>query len=332
MHTVAGPRRAAWTTAVVGAGALFALVSGGLMLAGRPHAPQLASPAGYSTPPSTSTRSIVRLEVSGLSARHYGCGVVVGTDGLVATDATLLAGATTVVATTSSGRRERATVVAVDPTSDVGLVKIGAGLPVARFVDWNDVQPGTDALELALTSDGSGPHPVWRNETISSIGEPVGSGPGSGMVGVVARTPMGVEPEGGVLMERDGAVVGILDPSDTDGDGSGEFLPGEFVFQVAHELMADRGQIDHGWLGIQGSDPSAKQGKGALVTSVDPAGPANGRLRAGDLIMWIDGRRVRSMADLRSRLYMLGAGSWVTLGIERNGVEWTIGLILGTSP
>jgi len=72
--------------------------------------------------------------------------------------------------------------------------------------------------------------------------------------------------------------------------------------------------------------------KGALVTSVDTAGPAEGRLQSGDLIQWIDGRRVRSMADLRSRLYLLAPGAWVTLGVERDGELRTLGLSLGTSP
>jgi serine protease Do len=332
VRTAAGPRRALWTTAVVGAGAVAALVSGGLMLTSRAQPPELAATTGLTSPPTASTRSIVRLDVSSASARHYGCGVVVGTGGLVATDASLLTGATSVMATTSSGRRERATVVAVDPISDVGLVRLGASLPVARFVDWSDVQPGTDALELALTTVSSGPHPMWRDETISSIGEPVGSGPGSGMVSVLADTPAGVTPDGAVLMERDGSVVGLLDPSGASADGTGAFLPGEFVFQVAHELMTHGGQIDHGWLGIQGSDPPSPKEKGALVTEVDATGPASGHLQTGDLIEWIDGRRVRSMADLRSRLYLLAPGSWVTLGVQRDGIEHTLGLTLGTSP
>jgi S1-C subfamily serine protease len=317
---------------VVGAGAVAALVSGGLMLAGGPHAPELTSTTGFSSPPSASTRSLVRLAVSGPSTRHYGCGVVVATGGLVATDASLLAGATSVVATTSSGHRESATVVAVDPTSDVGLVKMGATLPVAKFVDWNDVQPGTDALELALTTDSSGAHPMWRNEPIASIGEPVASGPGSGMVSVVAHTPTGVEPDGAILLARDGSVVGLLDPSVDAGTGTGEFLPGNFVDDVAHELMADRGKVDHGWLGIQGTDPTSGKERGAVVTSVDPVGPANGRLAPGDLVVSIDGHRIRNMADLRSRLYLIAPGSWVTLGLRREGIALTLGLTLGTSP
>lgn len=332
MRAAAGQRRALWTTAVVGAGAVAALVSGGLMLASRAQAPELATTTGLTTPPSATTHSIVRLEVTGHSARHYGCGVVVADDGLVATDATLLAGATSIVATTSSGRRESATVVALDPTSDVGLVRMGTSLPVARFVDWSDVQPGTDALELALMTDPSGPQPMWQDETISSIGDPVGSGPGSGMVSVVANTPRGVEPEGAVLMEKDGSVVGLLDPSGGSVQGASAFLPGEFVFQVAHELMTEGGRVEHGWLGIQGTDPDSAKKKGALVTGVDTAGPANGRLQSGDVIQWIDGRRVRSMADLRSRLYLLAPGAWVTLGIERDGELHTLGLTLGTSP
>ena len=129
-----------------------------------------------------------------------------------------------------------------------------------------------------------------------------------------------------------GAVVGLLDRSGVPSAGGGAvFLPAQFVLQVARELMDDDGQILHGWLGIQGSDSRPQQPKGALVTAVDPTGAAEHRLEPGDVIEAVDGHRVRSMADLRSRLYMLPPSSWVSLVVERGRHPLTIGLRLSSA-
>ncbi len=333
LRTATGGRRALWTTALAGAGAVVALVGGGLMLANRDRGPELAAPTQLISPPTSSTRSIVRLTVEQRTgASHYGCGVVVAGE-LIATNASLLTGATGIVATTSTGRRTIGRVVAVDPTSDVGLIRVGARLPVGRFVDWSDVQPGTGAVELAVaTTTGGGGWSSWLSGTIASIGEPVSSGPGSGMVSVVATTPKGTAPDGAVLMERDGAIVGLLDKSGVSPQGGGAvFLPGEFVFEVAHELLSNGGQIAHGWLGIEGSD-SASGARGAVVTAVSSGGPSSGHLEVGDLITSIDGHRVRTMADLRSRLYLLSPGTAVTLIVRRDGATRAVAVDLGTSP
>lgn len=316
---VPGGRRTAWATAMVGAGAVAALVSGGLMLASQSGPGPGSERTGSAAPPVAATRSIVRLEVSNSATSGYGCGIVVAPGGMIATDATLLAGAGRIVAMTSSGRKEAATVVAVDLASDVGLVKVSASLPVARVVDWGDLQPGADAVELAVETRTQGdPTSAWWSETIASSGLPVSSGPGQGMASVVATTPRGNPPAGAVLMEPDGAVVGLLDHSGESGGGGAVFLPGQFVVSVARELMSDDGKIQHGWLGIKGGDSTAGTPKGALVTSVDPDGAAAGHLDPGDVIEAVDGHRVRSMADLRSRLYLLAPGTWVDLRVDRH--------------
>lgn len=325
-------RRAAWAgTLVVGAGAAAALVTGGLMLSSQSGP---SSPVRMSSPPLAATQSVVRLEVETAGGPStYGCGVVVATGGMIATNATLLEGARRVLATTASGRHETATVVAVDPHSDVGVVRVHAALPVARFVDWRDIAPGAGAVEVAVATESSGsPQSMWWDETIASTGAAVGSGPGSGMVSVVATTPTGVEPEGAVLMEHNGAVVGLLDRFAVPSVGGGAaFLPGDLVLQVARDLVAD-GKVLHGWLDISGTNPGPRQPKGALVTAVRPGGASKTRLEPGDIIEAINGRPVRSMADLSSRLYLLAPDSWVKLRVERANLVRTFGMWLSSAP
>ncbi|MGH9043244.1 MAG: S1C family serine protease [Acidimicrobiales bacterium] len=321
-------------TVLVGMGALVLLAGGSIMLATQSSAPGTPPPLVSAEAPAHGMGSVVRLAVLRPDATGYGCGLVVAKGGLVATDATLLAGASRVVVTDASGRRQGARVVAVDPSSDIGLVRVSGPLPVARVVDWSALEPGAGTVEMTLSPEGTGePKTVFWNETIDSPSDDVASGPASGLVGVIASTPHGTSPDGAVLMLRDGTVVGLLDNAGVPAVGGGSvFLSASFVVQVARELVAGGGHIQHGWLGILGSDVAGNETRGARVTEVDPTGPAEGRLLPGDLIVGIDGRPVRSMADLRSRLYMLGSRAAVNLEVLRNSASLDVRLQLAPSP
>jgi PDZ domain-containing protein len=56
---------------------------------------------------------------------------------------------------------------------------------------------------------------------------------------------------------------------------------------------------------------------GALIDQVAPGAPAAGRLHPGDVVVTVDGRRVRTRDDLRSALGRRPAGSRVRLGVRR---------------
>jgi S1-C subfamily serine protease len=82
---------------------------------------------------------------------------------------------------------------------------------------------------------------------------------------------------------------------------------------VADDLRSGD-KVVHGWLGVSGAD--AGEGTGARVASVDPDGPAAGRLQAGQVIVGLNGQPVRTMAELRARLYVLGPGTVVALSVQ----------------
>ena len=56
---------------------------------------------------------------------------------------------------------------------------------------------------------------------------------------------------------------------------------------------------------------------GALVDHVAPDAPAARRLRAGDVIVSVDGRRIRTRDDLRARLTSRPAGTRFRIGVRR---------------
>ena len=97
---------------------------------------------------------------------------------------------------------------------------------------------------------------------------------------------------------------------------------------VADDLRSQN-RVVHGWLGVQGTD--APDDAGARVAQVQSGGPASGRLQAGQLIVAVDATPVRSMAELRGRLYVLPPGTRVKLSVQQPAGTKVVNVTLGTS-
>ena len=89
-------------------------------------------------------------------------------------------------------------------------------------------------------------------------------------------------------------------------------------------------RVVHGWLGVDGTD--APNDGGAKVESVDTDGPSANRLTAGDVIVALDALPVRTMAELRARLYVLPPGSPIALSVQRPSGATTVDVTLSASP
>jgi PDZ domain-containing protein len=63
--------------------------------------------------------------------------------------------------------------------------------------------------------------------------------------------------------------------------------------------------------------------RGARVDAVRPGSPADGKLRSGDLIVAVDGRRVRTLASLSSEIGRREPGESVRLTVRRDGQTLT---------
>lgn len=142
-----------------------------------------------------------------------------------------------------------------------------------------------------------------------------------------------------VLVDEAGRIVGLWDPSaapTTAPQASSQmFLPSQLILGVANDLVTS-GRVDHGWLGVDAVDvakPVRSPGvSGALVQAVQSNGPAAHHLRPGDIIRSVDNCQVRSMAELRTRLYVLRGGSVAHLQVLRHSRPRAVGVVLGSSP
>ena len=358
IHAVSGRRR---TTAIalVGTGAAAAVFAG-IVLLNSVGSGEGGEPPGAGGAPSTSVvlttapsgstvplaaqgaeRGLVSLRVTTSGGARAGGGIAVASGGLVATTADVVVGATGVAATSVSGKALRATVVAVDRTADVALLRVDSDLPVPRFVDDATIGTRRQAMVVAITpSSGSGaPAVAWGTATIESVGTVVPVGTTHVMAAIGAMTA-GLNPvPGEVLVRPDGGVIGMLQGPRTatagKGNGTSGFVPADLLVGVAGDL-ARWGQVRHGWLGVTARDAPAVAGStgpsGALVVQVDPHGASTGLLRRGDVIDSVDGAPVRSMAELSQRLYVCTAGETVRVGVRRGGTTVDVEVDLGSSP
>ncbi|HEX6739352.1 MAG TPA: PDZ domain-containing protein, partial [Vicinamibacteria bacterium] len=69
---------------------------------------------------------------------------------------------------------------------------------------------------------------------------------------------------------------------------------------------------------------------GVLVSTVEPDGPAaKAGVKAGDVIVKVDGKAVRDGDDLRSAVSGLDAGKEATLGLHRDGRPLELKVTIG---
>lgn len=276
--------------------------------------------------------AMVELQVTTAHGSVTIAGIAVAEGGLVATAADPLGGAEQLVAVGPDGDRQRASVVARDATSDVALVDVHQDLPVAPFADDGGLTPGVADLTLSFApASGAAPAVQATPGAISAVGSAITTGPAGGLASITstpdvttAATPAAA---GDPLLNANGSVVGLLyGPA----GGTSTFLPASLVVGVADDLRSTD-KVVHGWLGVSGTDATTQNG--ATVQSVTPGGPADhAKIQPGQVIDAVNDAPVRTMAELRSRLYVLAPGTSVLLSVvEAGGPAKVVTVKLGTS-
>jgi S1-C subfamily serine protease len=294
---------------------------------------------------STIGPSMVALTVTVAGRTIHSTGVTVESGGLVVALASAVAGAGSITTVDPDGRRTSAAVVASDQNSNLAVLRVNSDLPVAQFSDDADMKPGDATVAVApepRANDSEGVTDAVYAGTVRSSGTAVGAdATTTAMSATAVNAPLGAGDTGCALINHAGAVTGILDTTTTmQGRRVSVFLPADLVIGVATQLIAT-GSVQHGWLGVDASDlstPNSPAGAttastaatgGALVDTVQPDGAAaRAGIQVGDSIVDIDGRSVRSLADLRTRLYAEPPGATVTVTYDRNGSTATVGVEL----
>ena len=272
-------------------------------------------------------------------------GVAVAEGGLVVTPGADLSGLRSLAMVGPGGRLMPSTLKGIDQKSDLALVAVPDDLPVAPFHDDLTLADGSADLTLSVAGTSGNAASVRSTPgSVTGICGAIGSGPASGMPGITSSAVGVPETPGDLLLDASGGVLGIYygggsgttsgtTPSSSSGTTSNNstpptFLPTELVLGVADDLRSS-GRVTQGWLGIKGSDGG--QG-GAAVATVAPGSPAAGHLASGDVIAEMDSVPIRTMADLRGRLYVLPPSTRVSLGVDQGAKSEVVDVTLSASP
>jgi putative serine protease PepD len=279
-------------------------------------------------------RAMVQLRAATSHGSVSLIGVAVAEGGLVVTTADGLANLERLDLVGPGGRLEPASVVAIDRQSDIALVNVPADVPVAPFTDDTTLATGTPDLMLNLVPAGADTLALHCTPgSVAGVGTAIAAGPADGMPAITSThtpTPTATAApvtDGEPLLNTAGQVMGILYPGATPSSPA-SFLPTQLVVGVADDLRSSN-RVVHGWLGVAGGDVAS--GGGAVVETVDAAGPAARVLRAGEVIVAVNAQPVRTMAELRARLYVLAPGTMVAVSVHDGADTRVVDVTLGGS-
>jgi putative serine protease PepD len=274
-----------------------------------------------------------------------GSGVIISDDGLVLTNAHVVASATTMNVTLSDGRSEEATLVGSLPEDDIALVHISdpSGLTPAELGVSADVRVGDDVVAIGNALNLGGPPSV--TEGIISATDRSISAQDITLDNLI-QTDAAINPgnSGGPLLNADGQVVAINTAIIDTAQNIGFAIAIDSIKPLIDEIKRGQATItpDTAFLGVSSTDVSAvmadvldqyqvETSDGAFITDIQPgSAAATGGLQLGDVITAIDGRPMAGSQDVIDAVRGHDAGDEVTITVERGGEIQSLTVRLGS--
>ncbi len=280
--------------------------------------------------------------------RGQGSGFVIRQDGLILTNAHVVAGADTVTVKMKDGRELQGKVLGADSLTDVAVVKVqGTNLPTVRMGDADQLKPGEWAIAIG--------NPLGLENTVT-VGIISATGRTSSDVRVpdkrvnFIQTDAAINPgnSGGPLLNQRGEVIGMNTAIIGGAQGLGFAIPINTAQRIADQLVA-KGRVDHAYLGIRmatltpelrqriNSDPESnfniRDDRGVVVVSVMRNSPAaQAGLQMGDVIQRINGQAITSADQVQRAVDKTSVGGTMQIDIARNGRTISKSVRVGTFP
>lgn len=268
-----------------------------------------------------------------------GSGVIMNTRGYVLTNSHVVHNRDNVLVALSDGRSSKATLVGIDPETDLAVLKIKlSNLPTIEFADSDALQTGDLVLAIG--------NPFGLGQTVTH-----------GVVSALGRTSVGLSNienfiqtdaalnpgnSGGALINTAGQLVGINTGiySQSGGyQGVSFAIPVKAAENVLQQIVK-YGSVKRGWLGIEVMpldpllqyDLKTTRTQGLVIDRVLRHSPAVKRLKVGDIILKVNGRATTSDESLMSYIAQQSPGTTLALSIERQGQVKSVTMTLKARP
>ena len=268
-----------------------------------------------------------------------GSGFVISSDGYVVTNNHVVDHAEEVKITFQNGDKFDATVIGVDPKTDLALLKIKSDktFPLVVFTN-TDAKVGDYVMAVGNPFGLGG---TVTSGIVSARGRDIGAGPYDDFIQVDASINKGNS--GGPTFNMSGEVVGINTAIFSPSGGSvgiGFAIPASTATGVIESLKTNH-KVTRGWLGVKiqpvTSDIAESLGlenaKGAIISELTDGSPAlKAGLKSGDTILKVDGTDISDARDLAKVISRVIPGKVVKLSIIRGGKAETVPVTLDAMP
>jgi S1-C subfamily serine protease len=267
--------------------------------------------------------------------RGIGSGFVISPNGLIITNAHVVADADTVTVSFQNGQILEGKVLGKDPVTDVAVIRVSAeNLPTVTIGDSDKVRQGQWAIAIG--------NPLGLQETVT-VGVISGTERSSMAIGIpdkrigFIQTDAAINPgnSGGPLLNARGEVIGVNTAIIQGTQGLGFAIPINTAQQVAQQLIAT-GQVQHPYIGMQmvpldsqvkqyvNSSPNSGMKidaeQGVLVVQVGKGTPAaKAGLRSGDVIQAVNDQPITKANTLQKLLDETGIGGELQVDVQRGG-------------
>ena len=277
--------------------------------------------------------SVVQIQTS----EGLGSGIVFDSKGDIVTNNHVVGTAKTFTVTTSTGKQLKGTLVGTFPADDLAVIKVnGSGLRSAAFADSSALRVGDIAMAVG---NPLGLQSSVTEGIVSALNRDESEGNGYVIQNAI-QTSAAINPgnSGGALVNIGGSVIGIptLAASDPQlggaASGIGFAIPSNTVKSIATQIITNGHVVSSGrpYLGVNIGDT----GSGVYIGSVKAGGPAaKAGLKAGDVIVAVDGKPTTSSDDLGTVLAGYKPGDTVSVKVQhQDGTTSTVKVTLGEYP
>ncbi|CEN32016.1 Protease degQ [Candidatus Westeberhardia cardiocondylae] len=258
-----------------------------------------------------------------------GSGVIINSEkGYVITNNHVINGANKIKIQLNDGREFETKLIGKDEQTDLALLQLLSpkNLTEIKIANSDFLKVGDFAVAIG--------NPFGLGQTVTS-----------GIISALGRSGLNLEGlenfiqtdasinkgnSGGALVNLHGELIGINTAILAPGGGNigiGFAIPSNIVKNLSQQII-EYGKVKRGQLGIKGTELTANIAKafnidtqkGAFVNEVLPNSAAHkAGIKAGDIIISIDGKRIQSFAELRAKIGTTEPGKHIKLGLLRNG-------------